>query len=973
MKRNLLLLLVFVLAAAGMVSAQNLDCMGWNNPASFTSTGGPSNSQFSGAVGTKPSQAGTCGSRTTASSLGVSLTSPVTAANLATTTDNGGNSDCGASVGGSNQFRIMSASDYASGNDPLVGNNPPLPILPSSTVGNYTKSIRLGNCQISAHAEALYYDFNVSMDNSLFLINFAIVVQAPGHGPTGDPTFTIRILETTNNGATWNLLSDTMCYMVSSTPTTNGGTVVIGQNGWHSYGSSYSQIYYKDWSQVAVSLLPYYGRRVRVEITMGDCSASGHFGYCYIAGNCQPMRLSTGGCASGTSDTVTTITAPSGLDEYTWYYSRTGIIQDDGSGNLTNPNNYTQITGPGTNGNVLSVRPSYFVPAGFNSVDDSVMQQTTFLCRMKSHLDPAKPFYSYLTANVDNVKPTLSVDTIFDCDGTVTITDISTAYDPTQSSRGVDTNLTEWYFYDTPVVGRNSQVVGQATGGTASHQYSIMGNHCVRMLTYSSNDHECYTEKVVSIHSLRPPRPKIRFSRDIVCADSLVTLYDETIDTIGIGTSAQEYRSIYHRWHIFNDNFDTVIVAMPNENSIQLRLKDTVTVELTSHVNYPYYADTNRDGRLDKLFCDGTATRTLYVEAPPTLRVLGDTIVCNGRDSEVSVTANLQNCQYFWYENSRQGTQLNTTSTNILRTQPHEDKTFFVHVISENGCHSWDSLEISILKPTIAYVTKYGKPEICEGDTVKLWSSRATKYDWTADPDDNSMWNQEHADTIIVTPSSTTNYSVVGHGGSGDHDCVADPVSQKIIVRPYPELSIRTLPYCIDDDTLKGVRLTPSYIDSDNPSVQFTDSSLYHSSSYWEFGDGQNSTTPSVVHTYTDLAQDSMLVSLTSYNPLGCSRATSFWIRVSLFSVWYPNAFTPRLEENNVFKVYSSRDLVDYDLTIFDRGGAIVFQTNDPEEGWDGTCNGRECKQASYVYIATYRRPGVERLLTRKGTVTLIR
>ena len=155
--------------------------------------------------------------------------------------------------------------------------------------------------------------------------------------------------------------------------------------------------------------------------------------------------------------------------------------------------------------------------------------------------------------------------------------------------------------------------------------------------------------------------------------------------------------------------------------------------------------------------------------------------------------------------------------------------------------------------------------------------------------------------------------------------------------------------------------------------MQFADLSENGTTSLWNFGNGATSTTRTVVHTFTDLSQDSILITLITGNALGCSDTLEFYIPVGIFAVWFPNAFTPKLETNNVFKPFTANKLTDYELHIYDRGGALVFSTTDVEEGWDGTYKGKECKQGTYVYIATYRREGVERLMSQKGTLTLIK
>ena len=206
-----------------------------------------------------------------------------------------------------------------------------------------------------------------------------------------------------------------------------------------------------------------------------------------------------------------------------------------------------------------------------------------------------------------------------------------------------------------------------------------------------------------------------------------------------------------------------------------------------------------------------------------------------------------------------------------------------------------------------------------------------------------------------MSPTETTTYSVIGHGSNG---CGATALSQKITVYQYPILNWQ---------------LTPDYIDSENPSVQFSDLSEYGTSTLWNFGNGNTSSIRSVVFTFSDLSQDSILIYLTSYNELGCYNDTSFYVPVGIFAVWFPNAFTPKLETNNIFKPFTANELKNYELYIYDRSGSLVFKTNDPEEGWDGTYKGKDCKAGAYVYIATYLRNGGERVMSQKGTVTLIK
>jgi len=90
--------------------------------------------------------------------------------------------------------------------------------------------------------------------------------------------------------------------------------------------------------------------------------------------------------------------------------------------------------------------------------------------------------------------------------------------------------------------------------------------------------------------------------------------------------------------------------------------------------------------------------------------------------------------------------------------------------------------------------------------------------------------------------------------------------------------------------------------------------------------------------------------------------------------IYIPNAFTPD-GLNPVFKpVLSDFDPADYDFTIFDRWGQVIFKTNAADEGWDGRTilSGKIAAAGTYVYmVVLHDADGVE--VVRRGHVSLIR
>lgn len=90
-------------------------------------------------------------------------------------------------------------------------------------------------------------------------------------------------------------------------------------------------------------------------------------------------------------------------------------------------------------------------------------------------------------------------------------------------------------------------------------------------------------------------------------------------------------------------------------------------------------------------------------------------------------------------------------------------------------------------------------------------------------------------------------------------------------------------------------------------------------------------------------------------------------------TIYFPNAFTPSLPDNNTFgPVYTFMDVDDYELYIYDRNGELLFSTHNPAERWDGTSRGRLVPQGTYVYTAKCHTLK-HRLRQFTGTVLLIR
>ena len=906
---RLSILLMLCLSAAGIMNAQNTytqnpHCTGLKNPTNFTFTGGLANALWKGHTGTKNAQVSTC------TSLGSTFNTTIQASDLANTT--GGS---GYTCYGSSSVNYNGQSDATkrfvikgSGYDPETNNT--LPYQPPADTSFHT-SIRLGNYCGGTEAEMISYEYDVTADNSLVTIWYALSLYNALHDAANNPEFLILIERQLPNGNWVPAGGDTLCY-IQQTPTSSNNLGV--------FSSVNSNNVFLNWTKVIVDLSRLQYQRVRIKLATGDCAYTAHYGLCYFAGECQSMTLKANGCAAGETETVATIEAPKGAAAYRWYRSKHGRI-DEGQDDTTK---YVHI--PGETSYVLNATISQFEDV----TSHETMVENTFMCKMTTYMNPQKPVVSPIFTNVGNTKPTLVVDSVFGCNADITLRDLSFTPYHSNDSELVDTTQTHWYFYNsaTPTA---ATLVDSVIGPSASHIFNNAGNYCVRVRT-STYDPSCWNEKIVNFRTYKQPIPRVALDRNNICEGDAIIMTDLT------------QGSGYHRWITPDTDF-------VSPTAVTRLIFDTTTdVTLVTRNATYFMSDTTGDGITEETHCYVDTTFRIFVEKYPELKVIGDTIVCNGDQSDVQVLSTVDGCTFNWYQ-VYEGTAPFVENNSHLVTNITQDRTYYVKATSTFGCESWDSIKLYLVKPDL----HSNKERICVGDSVTLTAGRAAYFEWTSNPPDPRLNAQSTEPEIVVTPEVTTVYSVVGHGTNG---CSATPLTQKITVFPWP---------------IQHVQLTPDYIDSENPSVQFADLSEYGTTSLWNFGNGNTSTLRTVVFSFTDLSQDSIQISLTTGNELGCSHDTSFYVPVGIFAVWFPNAFTPNLETNNTFKPFTANDLLDYELFIYDRGGTLVFHTNDIEASWDGTYRGYECKPGTYVYIAKYRRKGVERLMSQKGTVTIIK
>jgi gliding motility-associated-like protein len=150
-------------------------------------------------------------------------------------------------------------------------------------------------------------------------------------------------------------------------------------------------------------------------------------------------------------------------------------------------------------------------------------------------------------------------------------------------------------------------------------------------------------------------------------------------------------------------------------------------------------------------------------------------------------------------------------------------------------------------------------------------------------------------------------------------------------------------------------------IDYYSGSVEFVNNSVNAQFYSWDFGyasSGSNEVNPSFQ--YPQWTEGNYVVTLTATDTNGCFDIAQMIISSSeTVRLNVPNTVT--IDGNNLnelfFPVFSNFDEVsDFNFTIFNRWGELIYETKDIQGAWDGKSNkGRDVQDGTYIWKVVYK------------------
>jgi gliding motility-associated-like protein len=299
-------------------------------------------------------------------------------------------------------------------------------------------------------------------------------------------------------------------------------------------------------------------------------------------------------------------------------------------------------------------------------------------------------------------------------------------------------------------------------------------------------------------------------------------------------------------------------------------------------------------------YCTGADDIQVTFRSAP-VDALVDATACV--DQLVTLDAGNDGCTYLW--------STNATTREIGVGTPG---TYTVTVTNSSNCSATFDATVSFL----AYpVVDLGQDTVlCEGEVLQLSSGQ---------PGLLNVWNTGQTSATIEARFTYTYVVSVSNGFCVTRD------SLLAVFNPRPTaLSTGRYLTCLTDE--------PHYvvIDAGNEGSEYD----------WSTGESSQ----------VILAGSYGWYYVSMVNQYNCARTDSAVVEEFCPpSIYVPNTFTPNGDGVNDMWNVVGKNIGEFQMLVFDRWGGVIFQSDSPSMGWDGTYNGQPLKDDVYVWRMSYK------------------
>jgi gliding motility-associated-like protein len=293
---------------------------------------------------------------------------------------------------------------------------------------------------------------------------------------------------------------------------------------------------------------------------------------------------------------------------------------------------------------------------------------------------------------------------------------------------------------------------------------------------------------------------------------------------------------------------------------------------------------------------------------------------------------------YQWFD----GTHTLIETTKDLHASPSTNPENFTLIVSDGCTTPTASTNVDIyLHPRFDPIFKTITGDQCSPDTVEFIN--------LTNPAIIASIEWSFGDGTISTVPLNTNH-IYNKAGVYDihskitsiHGCIEDTTYPAyVIVNPLPLANFNYSPE------------NPIKFDTE---ITFENLSSNYISSYWSFSEGNplNSTEENPIVTFPSTDPGNYPTQLTVTSDSGCVASTAGkFVKIDgVYLLYIPNAFTPNNDgKNDIFRPFGSDiELTAFTMSIYNRWGKLLFNTNNINNGWDGTYKGEKVPIGTYIW-----------------------
>ena len=320
---------------------------------------------------------------------------------------------------------------------------------------------------------------------------------------------------------------------------------------------------------------------------------------------------------------------------------------------------------------------------------------------------------------------------------------------------------------------------------------------------------------------------------------------------------------------------------------------------------------------VDYFGCEGSDE--VFVTIEPEVKLPNDTSICEGDTIIINLNDDFD---FITWNNGSSGNSLSVFAGGIYR----------VDVDFNIGCPSSDTIIVSETKMPVAEIS--GGTEICEGDTLLL-QTISGDYDY--------FWNGEQGSSYLIVNSGGMYILEVLNSCGMAYDTV------NVAEYPVPEV-------WLGEDMLIFPGQSVQLDAGNDGNVTYT----------WQDGSSDRYFTVEF-----SKAIENSIFYVDVFNG-HCENSDT--IRVEPFNVGVPSVITPNGDGYN--DRFVPKDgwygITGNKMTIYNRWGGKVWETNDFPSGWDGKQNGNYVADGTYFWVLeiTYGPENLKQVL--KGSVTVL-